>query len=150
MIRDKKGRFAKSTFYKNIEGIPNTQSRLYGIWKGMHRRCVDPKYKGYFGKVKVCDEWAEYINFAKWAIANGYSDSLSIDRVDNNGNYEPANCRWVDAVTQNNNTSRNHFITIDGIDYTLAQAEKLTGIKQNTILTRLRRGQSVEKALGRV
>lgn len=83
-------------------------SRLYKIWHSMIRRCTDPshnRYK-YYGEngVSVCDEWLNnYETFCKWALSNGYSDELSIDRIDQNGNYCPDNCRWSDVYTQAQN-----------------------------------------------
>lgn len=76
---------------------------LYVAFSNMHARCSNPKpkYKYWQGKgIKVCAEWADYAAFKLWALANGYQDGLSIDRIDPDGNYEPANCRWV-TVSQN-------------------------------------------------
>ena len=83
-------------------------SRLYRIWSGMKYRCNNPnaaKYRIYGARgITVCKEWTDnFQSFYDWAMSNGYADNLTIDRINNSGNYEPANCRWVDSVVQNNN-----------------------------------------------
>lgn len=86
--------------------------RLYYVWCCMRRRCNSPRYKGYqyYGGrgIKVSPEWNDYGNFRNWAIQNGYDPNAkygkcTLDRIDDNGNYAPDNCRWVDMKTQNNN-----------------------------------------------
>lgn len=86
--------------------IPDiTKSRLYGIWGKMKFRCYNPKdthYK-YYGErgISVCDEWRnDFLAFRSWALDHGYKDDLTIDRINNNGNYEPSNCRWVTKTLQ--------------------------------------------------
>ena len=89
-----------------------SKTRLHNIWSHMKRRCKNPKnhaYPRYGGRgIKVCDEWNEsYIAFSKWARKNGYSDLLSIDRINNDGDYEPKNCRWTTCTEQGKNTRVN-------------------------------------------
>ena len=95
------------------------EARLYRIWHGIKKRCLNSNacnYNDYGGRgISVCDEWKEsYIAFRKWALSNGYNDSLTIDRINNDGDYCPDNCRWADRKTQSRNSRHAHNITIDG------------------------------------
>lgn len=85
------------------------KSRLYQIWTDMKSRCLcqtNSNYNRYGGRgIKVCKEWLRYPRFKKWAMVNGYSDELTIDRKDNNGCYHPDNCRWVTKKVNNRNRS---------------------------------------------
>lgn len=95
-----------------------TGSRLYQLWASMKDRCKNPNARGYrhYGGrgITYCDEWEDYIPFRDWALANGYEQGLSIDRIDNDGNYEPSNCRWVTQKEQTLNTRRNRHINYKG------------------------------------
>lgn len=100
-------------------------TRIYDCWKDMLRRCYnndDEKYHTYYEKgITVCEEWHDFKIFQEWALNNGYQDNLTIDRIDNNGNYCPENCRWTTLKIQANNTSRNRKIEYQGEIKTLAQ-----------------------------
>lgn len=92
--------------------------RLYRIWSNMKQRCENQTHRAYkdYGMrgIKVCSDWQmDFIAFRDWALANGYNDSLTIDRIDVNGNYCPENCRWADMVTQMQNQQKT--IRIDGV-----------------------------------
>lgn len=80
---------------------------LYHVWRSMKQRCGNKNshvYQYYGGRgISVCPEWAEYIPFRNWALANGYARGLTLDRIDTDGNYEPSNCRWVTMSVQNSN-----------------------------------------------
>ena len=83
-------------------------TRLYKIWSNIKDRTLNPKHKAYqdYGGrgITICDEWKnDFIPFYDWAMSNGYSDELSIDRIDNDGNYCPENCRWTTRVIQGRN-----------------------------------------------
>lgn len=112
--------------------------RLYRIWRGMKARCNNPHTKDfhYYGArgIKVCDEWMEhYESFRDWAFANGYSDTLTLDRVEVNKDYSPDNCRWVDRHTQMRNTRNNLNLTFNGETKTVTEWAEITGMERHTI-----------------
>jgi hypothetical protein len=111
--------------------------RLYKIWVGMRNRCESKNleyYKNYAGRgIKVCAEWHDYLVFREWALTNGYADNLSIDRINNDGNYEPSNCRWATSKEQGNNTRRNVIINYGNFTKTLTQWSEYFGIKRNDV-----------------
>lgn len=128
------------------------KTRIYTIWTFMKIRCYNKNckaYKDYGGRgISVCDEWKnDFSAFMKWAYENGYSEELTIDRINVNGNYEPDNCRWATFKTQANNTRQNKYLTLDGKTMTMKQWSEYTGIRYGTLYRRLKDGWSVESAL---
>jgi hypothetical protein len=88
----------------------HSDTRLYRIWKDMRRRCNNPKrknYPDYGGRgIRVCEDWNDFINFYNWSMEHGYTNHLTIERIDVNGNYEPSNCEWIIRQKQNGNTRK--------------------------------------------
>lgn len=132
----------------------DSHTRLHNIWSGMRARCYnpnEPRFELYGARgITICDEWRnDYVAFRRWALENGYKDSLTIDRVDNDGPYAPWNCQWTTQKAQSNNTRRNHIVSAFGRTQTIAQWSEETGIAQATIRRRLKLGWSAEDALSR-
>jgi hypothetical protein len=98
--------------------IARRHQRIYHIWKGMRNRCFNPNNKDYHlygGRgISVCERWSEFDNFTQ-DMAATYAGDLKLNRINNDGNYEPGNCEWTNQKTQSLNTRRNVVITIDGV-----------------------------------
>ena len=126
-------------------------TRLYDIWRGIKSRCYtqsSTSYKNYgLRGVKMCDEWLDYQTFKRWALANGYKDNLTIDRIDVNGDYTPNNCRWVSYKENSNNKRNNRYIEYNGKIKTLTEWAEEYHIKVGTLWARLNKGWTIEKAL---
>lgn len=122
------------------------KTRLYREWAGMIQRCELPSSTSYdrYGAlgISVCEEWHKFEPFAEWSIANGYSDELTIDRIDVEGNYEPSNCRWVGNLEQANNKRTNVYITVDGEVHTIADWARIYRMKYHTLYDRVKKGWS--------
>ena len=131
--------------------------RLYAVWKGMKARCYDinnERYKIYGEKgIKVCDEWKDdFISFYDWSIKNGYNQNAkygecTIDRIDNNGDYEPSNCRWVSNLRQQRNTNRTVYFEYKGVTKPLIDWCEELNLPYNTIRARYARLGQVERVL---
>lgn len=117
----------------------------------MHERCERKNhvhYKDYGGRgINVCEEWTEFIPFRDWAMDNGYKETLTIDRIDCNGNYSPNNCRWVTNKEQQNNRRDNHKLTFNGEEHTISEWANITKINKTTIRARIDAGWAIEDIL---
>ena len=127
-------------------------TRLYKAWGGMKQRCYNPSepgYKYYGGRgIKMCIEWiSSFESFARWALSSGYAPEFTLDRINTNGDYEPANCRWVTQEDQCNNTRRTRLVSLNGETLSISRWSRKTGIGASTIIARLNRGWSAELAL---
>lgn len=128
---------------------------LYRVWLGVNERCNNKNHKNYpiYGGrgIVVCEEWKnDFLTFYNWAIEAGWKKGLTIDRIDNNGNYCPENCRIATQKQQQNNKKNNHLIEYNNENMTLAQAVDKYGVEnltQQTFLSRLRQGWTIEEAL---
>ena len=123
-----------------IHGMHKT--KLYSAWTHMKQRCLNPKcasYKDYGGRgISICSEWVDdFTSFRDWAYENGYSEELTLDRIDNNKGYYPENCRWVSMETQENNKRNNHFYLYKGEKKTLSQIANENKISRNSLYYRV-------------
>ena len=128
------------------------RTRLYSIYVSMKNRCYyknNKSYKYYGGRgIAVCSEWKDNFQaFYDWAMANGYDDTLTIDRIDVNGNYEPNNCRWATQIQQQRNRTNNKHFTYNGETHCLSEWCEILGLKYHTVQARLKYGWTIERAL---
>ena len=120
-------------------------TKLYRIWQGIKSRTgrimKNSHYQRYYEKgILMCDEWADsFQSFYDWAIANGYKEGLSIDRINNAGNYEPSNCRWATAEQQANNRNSNILIRIGNATKTLMEWCKIFEVDYKVVNARYHR-----------
>lgn len=126
--------------------------RIHTAWKNMLGRCENKQhvsYKFYGGRgITVCEVWKTFQPFYEWAIANGYADNLTIDRINNNEGYSPSNCRWVTAKTNERNRNNNRRITLNGETRCVSDWAERLGISPQALTERLDSGAwTVEEAL---
>ena len=143
----RKCRFGKSNTTHGMAETP-----IYRVFNTMHDRCYlksSKSYSRYGGRgIFVCKDWHTFELFLKWSNEAGYKKGLTIDRIDNDGNYEPSNCRWVTAKEQARNTSANTIIEHNGETKILQQWIDDLKVNRHTVMTRLRRGKTYKQALG--
>lgn len=146
-IRSKNGKLQRT---HGLTTQPVTR-KLYDVWRQMHRRCEDTKckdYNMYGGRgIHVCDEWHDCKSFVAWAFSSGYSEGLTIERVDNNKNYSPDNCSWILNECQALNTRRLRFITVGSVTAPVSEWARKNNIGSRTIISRLNRGWSDERSV---
>ncbi len=128
-------------------------SRIQRIYNGMKQRCYNKNNHGYgdYGGrgIKICDEWLGengLLNFYNWAMANGYEDDLSIDRIENDGNYEPSNCRWSNDSEQRRNQRQKQY-EVDGEIHTIKEWAEISNIKYDTLRWRINNGWDIKDAI---
>ena len=131
-----------------------TGTRLYNIYKSMKQRCYRHNckdYKNYGARgIKICDDWLNNpLCFFNWAMANGYEESLTIDRINNDGDYEPSNCRWSTILTQSNNRRSSVIINHNGLGKTLAEWSRVFGIHPATLWSRINSGLNFEDCVNK-
>ena len=127
-----------------------SKTRLYKIWMGMKKRCYQKNsktYERYGGRgIIICDEWLDFEKFRDWALSHGYNESLSIDRKDVNGNYEPTNCKWSTNKEQANNRRSSRIIEYKGEKKTLAEWADYLNVPYARLQARFDNGWSVQEA----
>lgn len=134
-----------------IHGMHKT--RLYSAWSHMKQRCLNPsckEYENYGGRgILICKDWIDnFENFREWAMNNGYSETLTLDRIDNNKGYSPDNCRWVSMLVQENNKRNNHYYLFKGQPKTLSQIAREYSISRNALYYRVNvKGMDLENAV---
>jgi len=135
---------------KSLDGLSTSSPREYRSWRAMLARCNNPEtrhYEHYGGRgIKVCDRWLDFTLFLK-DMGRNPGRFHTLDKQDNNGNYEPGNCAWVDKKAQARNTRRNFILSYKGKKKCLAEWCELLGLKYHTVYCRLRNGWSVQSAL---
>lgn len=131
-----------------------SQAKIYSVWSSMKGRCNNPQPQDaahYRDRgIRVCDEWQDnFETFYNWAVSHGYREGLSIDRIDNDGNYCPKNCRWATNYVQQNNKSTNVTLCYDGETKTLSQWAEEMGISRRTLYRRLKSRGGVELVISK-
>lgn len=135
---------------KSITTHGGRYTQLYSVWCGMKKRCYNKSYEYYnrYGGrgIKVCDEWRDdFATFREWALNNGYRDGMEIDRIDNDSNYIPGNCRWATRSEQIKNRSNSITITHDGQTLSLIDWCDIYGVGYKLAHARYKKGWDFQK-----
>lgn len=137
---------------KNLSTTTHGKSgtRIYKIWNSMKSRChcqSDTNYYNYGGRgITVCDEWrTDFMSFYNWSIENNYKEDLTIERIDNNGRYEPSNCKWITSKEQHRNQRNSRCITVNGVTRLQKEWANIIGIPDNYIIYARQKGKNVEE-----
>ena len=128
------------------------RTRLYNIWNNMKQRCINPHgtmFEYYGGRgIAVCPDWlASFSTFQHWALSAGYTDDLTLDRIDSDKDYCPENCRWIPMCEQSKNRRNIHQLTFNGKTMSVTEWGKITGFGYQVIKDRLLHGWTVERTL---
>lgn len=136
---------------KRTHGQRNT--RLYSIWHSLKQRVLNPNhtaFEHYGGRgISICEEWMQFEPFFQWSMENGYREDLTIERIDNDGDYSPGNCKWATSKEQANNRSNNTLITYDGKTMTISEWADYLEIPYDRLLKRITSGMPLDRALSK-
>lgn len=128
------------------------RTKLYNSWRGMKERCLNPNSEAYrhYGArgITICSAWLDFTAFKDWALANGYSDGLSIERLDVNRNYCPDNCAWIPLSEQGVNKRSTKWITVNGATNTMSGWAREIGVEIQTIFLAERNGIDIPQYIG--
>lgn len=126
---------------RKTDPVISVRDKLYNVWRGIKKRCNNPNhyaYDSYGGRgIKLSKEWENFENFYSWSLANGYKVGLTLDRIDNDSDYSPVNCRWATWKEQGNNRRTNIFITFNEKTQTLTMWADELGISTEMLWSRL-------------
>lgn len=120
----------------------------YIAWKAMKQRCTQPKYKYHYGRgIRICDKW--FNNYPAFLADMGRKPTAAhtLERIDNNGNYEPDNCKWATRAEQVTNYRRNRYVIYKNVKYTAKQFSQLVGLTNSQVIYRLNQGKTIEQIL---
>lgn len=125
-------------------------TKLHSIWKGMRNRCGHNTHSEHYGDrgISVCSEWDDFSAFKEWALSSGYTDGLTLERQDVNGNYCPGNCAWITQKEQTLNTRRNIIAEHNGRKAPVSVWCGELGLNRSTVYTRISKGIDPASALG--
>lgn len=134
----------------STHGMSKTAPEYY-VWASIKQRCLNPNVRNwhdYGGRgIRICDRWRDSFEAFYEDMGPRPSDRHSIDRIDNDGNYEAGNCRWADISTQSRNRRSNIMVKVNGEHLTLAEAARISAVKYSTVRARLARGCELSEAL---
>lgn len=137
---------------KRMKTHGESNTKLYGVWLAMRRRCylkTTKDYRNYGARgINVCQEWKKsFETFRDWSISNNYAEGLTIERKENDKDYSPDNCEWASREKQGNNKRNNLLLTINNETHTSSQWSSLSKLSRGTIESRIKRGWSDAKLL---
>ena len=143
------GCLKKEKLSKRVTTHGMTNTPLHKVWLSLKQRCINPNNKRfkYYGEkgVTVCKEWQDnFLEFYNWSMKNGYKKGMTIDRIDNDGNYCPSNCRYITNKQQQFNRSNNRYITVNDVTLTVTEWSEMMKIRRDKLNWRLNNGWEVK------
>lgn len=134
---------------RSTHGLSKTEPKTFHVWRGMRARCEKQYHKSYddYGArgIAICDRWQDFGLF--FADMGRAPDGMTLERIDNDGNYEPGNCRWATHKEQANNRRSNVFVMHEGVQLTMAQLAEAVAIPRDTLERRLKMGWPMDRAV---